>query len=61
MNLTSQTWVTERKGWCSPSHVADAVNDLLESLKLDWWNDKFVIRVSVDSIDTPPKPGADDE
>ncbi len=59
MRVTDHTWVTNNRASCSPSQVATSVETLLDNLGLDWWNGRFVIRVTIDVPD--PKPVAKDD
>lgn len=53
MRLADKTWATVTEETSVEYLIGVALQDLLTKLKLDTYNQTYVIRVSVDQVDNP--------
>jgi hypothetical protein len=58
--LGTRVYLTQDEEYNVPSHIAEKVRRFLETLQLDTYNERYVIKVSVDQV-SPVDPETDSD
>lgn len=63
MRILDKTFLAEDEGWNLPVSISRQIVSHLRSLRMDSYNNKYVIRLTVDVIDDelPETPDDDEE
>lgn len=56
--LGTRVYLTEDEEYGVPSHIADKVQRFLETLQLDTYNERYVVKITVDKV-SPADPETD--
>jgi hypothetical protein len=56
--LGTRVYLTQDEEWNVSSHIAEKVQRFLETLQLDTYNERYVIKVTVDQV-SPADPETD--
>jgi hypothetical protein len=59
-SLGTRLYLTQDEEYNVPSHIADKVRRFLETLQLDTYNERYVIKVTVDQV-SPTNPDTDSD
>jgi hypothetical protein len=59
-SLGTRLYLTQDEEYNVPGHIADKVRRFLETLQLDTYNERYVIKVTVDQM-SPTDPDTDSD
>jgi hypothetical protein len=60
LTLATRVYLTQDEEYNVPGHIADKVRRFLETLQLDTYNQRYVIKVTVDKV-SPADPETDSD
>jgi hypothetical protein len=56
--LGTRLYLTQDEEYNAPGHIADKVRRFLETLQLDTYNERYVVKITVDKV-SPADPETD--